>query len=52
MGLAAWALIVSAVYLVVAMVNGGLAEALVVAFVALLLVPAGIVETREYVRDD
>jgi hypothetical protein len=52
LGLAAWALIVSAAYLVVAMVNGDLAESLVVAFVALLLVPTAAVETREVLRDD
>ena len=45
--LAAWAIAVSVVYLVLAMVDRGLAEGLVVAFVGLLLVPVGIIETRE-----
>jgi hypothetical protein len=52
LSLAAWALIVSAAYLVLAMLNDALAEALVVAFVAFLLVPLAIVETREVLRDD
>lgn len=52
LSLAAWALAVSVVYLVLAMLNETMAESLVVAFVALLLVPAGIVETREVLRDD
>lgn len=52
LSLAAWALIVSAAYLVIAMMAVELAETLVVAFVAMLVVPPAIVETREVLRDE
>lgn len=52
LSLAVWVSIVSVTYLVIAMLNGPLADSLVIAFVGLLLVPAGIVETREVLRDE
>jgi hypothetical protein len=52
LALAAWALIVSVGYIVLSMVVVEVAEALAIAFVAFLLVPLAIVETREVLRDD
>lgn len=53
LSLAVWTIAVSVVYLVLAMVDRGLAEGLVVvAFVSLLLVPTAAVETREVLRND
>ncbi len=52
LSLAVWSTVVSVAYIVLSMVDVDLAKSLVVAFVALLLVPAGIIETREVLRDD
>jgi len=48
---AGWSLGVSVAYLVLALVVPGVAQGLVVAFVALLVVPAAAVETRERLDD-
>jgi hypothetical protein len=49
--LAVWSVVVSVAYLVLAMVDNDLAESLVVAFVALLLVPVAVVEEKEARHD-
>lgn len=49
---AGWSLVISLVYLVLAIVAPGVANALVVAFIALLLAPAVTVEVWERNGDD
>lgn len=46
--LAVWSVLVSVAYLALAMVARDLAETLVVAFVALLLIPVLTIETKEH----
>jgi hypothetical protein len=49
---AIWSVAISLIYFAVAIMSPNLAESLIIAFVALLLVPATVVEIKEQTNHD